>query len=204
MEQAAAIYFGKNLKDLSLSEAATIAGMIQGPSRYSPERNKEATKARRDIVLAAMVRDGWISSQLAATTFAEPVTVAPLPNSARSVAPHFIDYVNRVTPDADTHAGTQRVYTTIDLDLQHLAEAALREQLKHLDKLNGRDTARPEAALVALDPHTGNVLAMVGGRDYGESQLNRAQDASRQARLNIHAICLCGSARRRFFSHAVV
>lgn len=178
--QAAEIYFGKNLKDLSLSEAATIAGMIQGPARYSPERNKEATKARRDTVLAAMVRDGWISPELSATTSAQPVTVVPLPNSARSVAPHFIDYVNRVTPEADTHAGTQRVYTTIDLDLQQLAEAALQEQLKYLDKLNQRGTARPEVALVALDPHTGNVLAMVGGRDYGQSQLNRATDANRQ------------------------
>ena len=180
VEQAAKIYFGKNLKDLSLNEAATIAGMIQGPARYSPERNKEATKARRDLVLAAMLREGWISAEVAAATFAEPVTVAPLPNSARSVAPHFIDYVNRVSPEADAHTGSQRVYTTIDLDLQQLAETALQEQLKHLDKLNARGANKPEAALVALDPHTGNVLAMVGGRDYGQSQLNRATDASRQ------------------------
>src|SRR5688572_32773324 len=111
VEQAAAIYFGKNLNDISLNEAATIAGMIQGPARYSPERNNELTKARRDMVLAAMVRDGWISPELAAATFAEPVTVVPLPNSARSVAPHFIDYVNRVSPEADAQADTQRVYT---------------------------------------------------------------------------------------------
>ena len=96
VEQAAEIYFGKELKDLSLNEAATIAGMIQGPSRYSPERNQEATRARRDLVLAAMVRNGWIGEQVAKTAALEPVAVVPLQQDVHSTAPHFIDYVNRV------------------------------------------------------------------------------------------------------------
>ena len=180
VEQAAEIYFGKQLKDLSLSEAATIAGMIQGPSRYSPERNQEATRARRDLVLAAMVRNGWVSEQIAGAASRETVAVVPLSSNVYAVAPHFIDYVNRLNPAPDAGAETQRVYTTIDLDLQQLAEAALRQQLDQLDKKYSRHTARPEAALVAMDPHTGNVVAMVGGRSYGDSQLNRATDAHRQ------------------------
>ena len=180
VEQAAQIYFGKELKDLSLNEAATIAGMIQGPARYSPERNQEATRARRDLVLAAMVRDGWVSEQVANASAREPVAVVALSQDIHSVAPHFIDYVNRVNSDPDGGADTQRVYTTIDLDLQQLAETALRQQLDQLDKKYPRNASRPEAALVALDPHTGQVLAMVGGRNYGESQLNRATDARRQ------------------------
>jgi penicillin-binding protein 1B len=180
VEQAAQIYFGKELKDLSLNEAATIAGMIQSPARYSPERNQEATRARRDLVLAAMVRDGWISDEVANAAGREPVAVLPLPQDIHSVAPHFIDYVNRVNSDPDGGADRQRVYTTIDMDLQQLAETALQQQLDQLDKKYPRNTAKPEAALVALDPHTGNVLAMVGGRNYGASQLNRATDAHRQ------------------------
>ena len=180
VEQAAEIYFGKELKDLSLNEAATIAGMIQGPARYSPERNQEATRARRDLVLAAMVREGWVSEQLAKSAAQEPVAVAPLSQDIHSVAPYFIDYVNRVNSDPEGEAERQRVYTTIDLDLQQLAETALQQQLELLDKKYARKVARPEAALVALDPQTGNVLAMVGGRNYGDSQLNRATDAHRQ------------------------
>ena len=180
VEQAAAIYFGKELKQLSLGEAATIAGMIQGPSRYSPERHSDATRARRDAVLAAMVREGWISAEQANVETREPVAVVPLPDVAQSIAPHFIDYVSRVASADDVSANTQRVYTTIDLDLQVLAEKAVQHQLDQLDKIYKDRTGKPEAALVALDPHTGEVLAMVGGRNYGESQLNRATDAQRQ------------------------
>lgn len=181
VEQAAAIYFGKELKDLSLNEAATIAGMIQGPSRYSPERHQSETRARRDTVLTAMVRDGWISSEVANVTTREPVAVVPLPDDARSVAPHFIDYVSRVAElERDGSTETRQLYTTIDLELQQLAESAVQRQLTRLEKIYEGRTVKPEAALVALDPRTGNVLAMVGGRNYGTSQLNRATDARRQ------------------------
>ncbi|MGI8735188.1 MAG: transglycosylase domain-containing protein [Pyrinomonadaceae bacterium] len=181
IDQAAAIYFGKELKELSLNEAATIAGMIQGPSRYSPERHQNETRARRDTVLAAMARDGWISSELASVTTREPVAVVPLTDDVRSVAPHFIDYVTRVAEfERDASADTRRVYTTIDLELQQLADVALQRQLSRLEKTYKGRAVKPEAALVALDPRTGNVLAMVGGRNYGASQLNRATDARRQ------------------------
>ena len=181
VEQAAAIYFGKELKQLSLGEAATIAGMIQGPSRYSPERHPDATKARRDAVLAAMVREGWISAEQANAETREPVAVVPLPDVAQSIAPHFIDYVSRVAGSDDVSANTQRVYTTIDLDLQQLAEKAVQHQLDQLDKIyKGRNGKTRRRLSLPSIRHTGEVLAMVGGRDYGESQLNRATDAQRQ------------------------
>ncbi len=185
--EAARIYFGKDLKDLSLAEAATIAGMIQGPAHYSPLHHQDAAHARRNIVLSAMVRDGWIDAEQAAATSQEAVTVSPASDSANSLAPYFVDYVNR-TSDSQFAASpaSQRIYTTIDLDLQQLAESALKRQLDRLDLVyknrNARPQAalKPQAALVALDPKTGNVLAMVGGRNYAESQLNRATDARRQ------------------------
>jgi penicillin-binding protein 1B len=185
VEEAARTYFGRELKDLSLAEAATIAGMIQGPSRYSPLQHQEAAQARRNQVLAAMTRDGWIETGQTDVISKEPVVVTPSSNSDNSLAPYFVDYVNRamssqVDSEFDASSTSRRIYTTIDLDLQHVAEAAIKRQLDRLDVVHKNRAAKPQAALVALDPKTGNVLAMVGGRDYAESQLNRATDARRQ------------------------
>jgi penicillin-binding protein 1B len=181
VKEAAQIFFGKDLKALTLAETATIAGMIQGPARYSPVRHADVAKERRNTVLAAMQRDGWIDLRQATAAAAEPVTISADNRQNGALAPYFVDYVNRVAESQfDTSGTTQRIYTTIDLELQQWAEQALQHQLERLDATyNGRDQ-KPQAALVALDPHTGNILAMVGGRNYAESQLNRATDAKRQ------------------------
>jgi penicillin-binding protein 1B len=180
--QAAKVYFGKPLKDLSLEEAATIAGMIQSPSRYSPERNPEVTKTRRDTVIAAMQQEGMIDEQAALSARALPITTAPFEGSRNELAPYYVDAVNRAMDHAELNAEACaeqniRVQTTIDPDLQTAAETALRHQLEIVSKAK---KATPQGAVVALDPHTGQVLAMVGGRSYEESQLNRATDAKRQ------------------------
>ena len=159
--------------------------MIQGPSRYAPERRPEEAKTRRNIVLGAMVRDGSITLDQAAIAARESVAVAPLNEKNRALAPWFVDYVNRFGDSASAREAGEnetkgRTYTTIDLDLQQLAENALEHQLSKLDEIYKERGAGPQAALVALDPHTGNVLAMVGGRDYSQSQLNRVTDARRQ------------------------
>jgi penicillin-binding protein 1B len=180
VKQAARIYFGKELDKLSLAEAATIAGMIQGPSRYSPTRHPEATQARRSEVLEAMVRDGWIDALQAAAAEKETLAIGSEPPSTNSLAPYFVDYVERSLASQFDSPASQRIYTTIDLDLQQLAETAVKRQLDRLDSLYKNRAAKPQAALVAMDPRTGEVLAMVGGRDYAESQLNRATDARRQ------------------------
>jgi len=181
VEEAARTYFGKELKDLSLAEAATIAGMIQGPTRFSPTQHPDAAQARRNVVLEAMTRDGWIKAEQAAASSKEPVVVVPSSPSDNSLAPYFVDYVNRTADSKlDASPANHRIYTTIDLDLQQLAETAIKRQLDHLNANNKDRTRSPQAALVAIDPKTGNVLAMVGGRDYAESQLNRATDARRQ------------------------
>lgn len=185
VDQASHIYFGKELKDLTLAESATIAGMIQSPNRYAPDRHGEAATARRNTVLGAMVRDQFITLEDARAAAQEPVTVAPIDETGSSTAPYFIDYVNRLVEsklgaEAKENERSLRVYTTIDLDLQQLAEAAIKRQLERLDKVYKNRDVKPQAALVAIDPKTGNVLAMVGGRNYAESQLNRATDARRQ------------------------
>src|SRR5215217_3620423 len=181
VKEAAKVFYGKELRELTLAEAATLAGMIQSPARYAPVQHPEAARARRDIVLAAMRESGWITAEQNALAGAEPVTVTPAPAIDDSLAPYFVDYVNRLAESQfETSADRQRIYTTIDLELQQAAEQALQRQLARLDVVYAKRGLKPQAALVALNPHTGNVLAMVGGRNYAESQLNRATDALRQ------------------------
>ncbi len=181
VDQAARLYFDKELKTLSLSEAAMIAGMIQAPAHYSPDRHPEAARSRRTLVLTAMVQSKWISEQEAAAAANEPLALARPDTTTGVLAPYFTDYVERVAgADWDLARANSRVYTTIDLDLQQAAELAIQRQLQKLDPLFKDSAVKPEASLVALDPHTGRVLAMVGGRNYAESQLNRATDARRQ------------------------
>lgn len=184
VDQAARIYFGKELKDLTLPEAATIAGMIQSPARYSPIRQNESARSRRNTVLGTMVRDGFITLDQAGAAAREPLTVTDFDPARETVAPYFIDYVNRMSRGTGVppmHGqDAPATMTTVDLDLQKLASTAIKQQLDRLDKIYEPRAVRPQAALVALDPRTGKVLAMIGGRDYAESQLNRAVDARRQ------------------------
>ncbi len=179
--QAARVYFGKDLQQLSLPEAATIAGMIQGPARYAPDRHVEAARNRRDLVIDAMVREGVIGADQAQAAEDATVAVAAFDSTGNEMAPYYVDSVNRALEtsafEAD-EAQALRVQTTIDPDLQSAAERALVHQLDVLAKSSRSE--RPQGAMVALDPHTGQVLAMVGGRNYAESQLNRATDARRQ------------------------
>jgi penicillin-binding protein 1B len=179
VEQAARVFFGKELKALTLAESATIAGMIQSPAVYAPDRHAERARTRRDTVIDAMLRDGAVTAEEAQAAKNEPVTVVPV-EQRDATAPYFIDYVNRQVETRDGHdAAALRVHTTIDLELQQLAERAVRRQLDRLEKVyKGKRT--PQAALVALDPRTGHILAMVGGNRYAESQLNRVSDARRQ------------------------
>jgi penicillin-binding protein 1B len=182
--QAANVYFGKELKDLSLDEAATIAGMIQSPARYAPDRHPEASRERRDLVIASMIRDGAVNADQGQLAQALPVNVAPFESAGNDLAPYYVDAVNRALDSSA--AGLEgdpdrvlRVQTTIDPDLQTAAEQALLHQLNGLSKTSD-PSLQPQGAMVALDPHTSQVLAMVGGRNYAESQLNRTTDAKRQ------------------------
>lgn len=180
--QAARVYFGKELKDLTVEEAATIAGMIQSPARYAPDRHPEASRQRRDQVLTAMSAVGFLDQVTAQQAMTSSVNIAPFESSSSQFAPYYIDAVNRAVENAQTEIESDseqsmRVQTTIAPDLQAAAERSLRHQLELLQK--ARKTP-PQGALVAIDVHTGHVLAMVGGANYAESQLNRATDAKRQ------------------------
>jgi penicillin-binding protein 1B len=185
VEDAARIYFGKELKNLSLAEAATIAGMIRSPGFYAPDRSPQVSKTRRNLVLDAMLRDGKITGEEASITSNEEIKVAPYNPTQDAPAAYVIDYINRTVQSKLDNSrpedvGELRIYTTIDPDLQQIAEQAIKSNLERLDKIYHKKGLTPQAALVAIDPHTGHVLAMVGGRSYRDSQLNRATDARRQ------------------------
>jgi penicillin-binding protein 1B len=183
--EAASAYFNKDVTNLTLPEAAMLAGLIRSPNRYNPYQNIETATSRRNQVLDSMAETGAITVDEANKAKATPLVVAPVKGRIDvSDAPYFADYVQNQLGDMIAGAGTEhlRIYTTIDMDLQRAAYAALTKQLNALDKIQSKRFAPGtlQAALVAMNAKTGEIVAMVGGRDYSKSQLNRASDAMRQ------------------------
>jgi penicillin-binding protein 1B len=179
--EAARLFFAKDVQNLTLSEAATIAGVIQSPPRLSPFNNPERAKERRNVVLRAMVDAGFIQSDDADRASREPLQMAARALDAE--APYFVDYISQELEDKyqSVATGAVDVYTTLDLHMQKIAQDALREGLVRVDELLARrKRQRAQAALIAIDPRTGEVLAFVGGRSYNQSQYNRVIAAKRQ------------------------
>ena len=182
--EAAHRYFGKRMDTLSLEEAALLVGMIKGPNTYSPLRNAALAKQRRDVVLGRLHEQGLITDEAWAQAVKAPVQVMP-PQDTLADAPFFVDYLLRQVEEA-TGAPLPdgvRAYTTLDPVLQRLATQTLESELTKLETtypaLKGHPTVL-QGALVAIDPKTGGILAMVGSRDYRTSQFNRAVQAKRQ------------------------
>jgi penicillin-binding protein 1B len=180
--EAAEVYFGKDVSRLNLPEAATLAGLIQQPSFINPYRWPDRAKQRRNLVLKLMHENKYISEEELEKAAASPMVVARGTGDSAE-APYFADLVNDTLtdkfPDYNFQANTYRVYTTLDLNLQHDASEAVRIGMEEADKLIKHRKKRdpkypdPQCALIALDPQTGEVRALVGGRNYGTSQLDR-------------------------------
>ncbi|HEU5341859.1 PBP1A family penicillin-binding protein [Edaphobacter sp.] len=186
--EASQTYFGKPLRQLDTAQCALLAGMIQSPSRLNPYRHPERAMARRNLVLDSMVETGAITEQEATVAKAEPLHLAP-PNIDASEAPYFVDLVHdqlvQRIGDQDLAHQNLRIYTSLDPDLQRAATEAVEVGMKSIDELVRKlhrprkgqvekPFSYPQVALIALDPHTGQILALVGGRNYGASQLNHA------------------------------
>ncbi len=184
LAQGAQVFFGKDLAQLTISEAATLAGVIQSPSRFNPLRYPDRAQTRRNIILTMMHDNGYLTDRERDEAMAAKLKLSHgAPESEE--APFFVDLVNTKLQeqfqDHDFQTHSYRVYTSLDLNLQRAAAEAVREGLKEVDELLRRRGRTPErgwpkvqVALVALDAHTGEVKALAGGRDYGTSQLNRA------------------------------
>ncbi len=183
--EASSAYFNKDVTNLTLSESAFLAALIRSPNRYNPYTKIETATARRNQVLDSMAEATAITPDEAKTAKATPLQVVPSRGRIDvSDAPYFADYVQNQLGDmiAGTGAEHLRIYTTIDMDLQRAAYAAMTKQMAALDKIQSKrfEPGTLQAALIAMNAKTGEIVAMVGGRDYSKSQLNRATDAFRQ------------------------
>ena len=205
VETASQRYFGKPVRYLNLAEAATLAAIPKAPTRYNPRRFPARAVQRRNTIIELMRREGVVVDQQASLAKAYPLALARRVDSGE-IAPYFAEWVRQTLHERfgdRLYEQGLKVYTTLDLDMQAAAERAVESQLraieggrfgnfKHLtyeqyvargDRDNGGSGAESpylQAAFVAIDPRDGSVRAMVGGRDYGDSQFNRATQAMRQ------------------------
>jgi penicillin-binding protein 1B len=196
--EASRSYFGKDIKEITLPEAAMIAGIIQSPNYLNPYKRPDKVMERRNVVLDSMVETGAITRAQADSAKSAPLKLSA-PNVEASDAPYFVDLVKDTLSaehsETDLNENAYRIYTTLDPDLQRAAAEAVSEGIKLVDDQVAKQRTRrvkvgtgrdakfeqttapgpiPQVALVALDPHTGEVLALVGGRNYGYSQLDHA------------------------------
>lgn len=201
IQTAARVFFGKDAVDLNVAEAALLAAVMNRPGTYSPFLNPENAHRRRDLVLDRMAREGFITREEAERWKAEPIPEGEAP-PALATAPYFEEWVRQILDDrfgSQLYTAGLRIYTTLDVDMQRSAQAAMEEGWRAIEARPGFDhpkyadfaereeplqtssTPYLQGAFIALDPVTGDVKAMIGGRDFRQSKFNRATQALRQA-----------------------
>jgi penicillin-binding protein 1B len=185
--EAANAYFNKNVSSLTLPEAALLAGIIRGPNFYSPYRHARRATDRRNHILEEMRDAGYISKTQAEKAMAAPLGLAP-ENVGGNQAPYFVDMIQDELlshfSEEQLLSQSYRIYTTLDPDLQRVASKAVSSGMAEVDKRiagmrhhppqPATGPRQPQVAMVVLDPHTGAIRALVGGRNYARSQLNHA------------------------------
>jgi len=205
IEEAAQRFFGKRAKDMSIDESALLVGILRGPYYYSPVNHPTRAKERRDLVLRRMYQAGKISGDEYRSARLRPIVLKPL-EEATGEAPYFTEHVRQYIENTygvkQLYKDGVAVHTTLDSRIQRIAEEVLEKQLEEVQGMvdarrrrnppdstfwEGIDTRADtlaatvvQGALVAIDPNTGHILAMVGGRDFTESKFNRAIQALRQ------------------------
>ncbi len=202
VESAAQRYFGKRASEINAAEAAMLAGLPQAPSRYNPRRNPEAAVRRRNLVLELMHQHAALTREEAETWKAYPLALSSRSDFA-GVGEYFVEYVRQVLEarfGSALYTEGYRIHTTLDLDAQGAVERAMAAQLERIENEPGyrhqsyRDyleqrgdsdgerstTPYLQGAAVVIEARTGNILAMVGGRDFDDSKFNRAVQAERQ------------------------
>src|SRR5687767_704615 len=193
IEAASRGYFGKHAADLDVHEAALLAGLVKSPSTYAPTVDPERAQARRNVVLQAMRDSGAIDAKTYDAAVRQPIQLKDSLRNEEAFGQHFKEEVRKQLVEQfgweRVYQGGLRVHTTLDLDMQKAAESEVARGLEEIEQRQARGRRRDapvpmgdplQAALVAMDPHTGEVRAMVGGRDFGASRFNRATQARRQ------------------------
>lgn len=229
VETASQRYFGKSVRDVTVAEAAVLAGLLKGPERYNPRRFADRAILRRNTVLELMRRGGAITNEDASLAKAYPLQLAERTESG-DVAPYFVEWVRQ---ELEQHFGKRlydeglKVYTTLDVDMQTAAERALENQLQAIEagrhgkythltyeaylarSAEGGETGAAnspylQGSFVSIDPRTGAVRAMVGGRDFGDSKFNRATQALRQPGSTFKPIVYAAAVHQGFSPAHVV
>jgi penicillin-binding protein 1A len=200
-ENAARNYFGKNVIDLNVAEAALLAAILNVPARYDPFRYPDRAKGRRDLVLGRMAAEGFLTEPEAERWMRWPLPETEPTGTVAEVAPYFVEWVRQILDSRfgdEIYKSGLRVYTTLDLDMQRAAQSAMQlgwseieadtsnfmhpsfAEFDTIPDFRGQ-TPYVQGAFVALDPATGHVKALIGGRDYNQSKFDRARLAERQA-----------------------
>ncbi len=186
VEAAARTYFDKNVENLSLAQAALIAGLPKAPSVYSPLKNPDLAVKRRNIVLRQMLKTSKISSEQYAAAVSEDLNL-PAGNTAPGESGFFIEYVKSVLNKqfnlSRIYSGGLAVHTSLNLDYQHTANQAVGRHMAELAariQKQGGNPEKTQCAVIAMETKTGRILAMVGGKDFDKSPFNRAVQAKRQ------------------------
>lgn len=181
IEAAAQTYFGKGAKDLTISESAMLAGLPKAPTAFSPFRNQERARQRRSHVLRRMIEMGSITEEEALKAEKDPMPVPP--KGGFNKAPYFVEFIRQEMEGKyghEVYTGGLNIYTTLDLKMQEAAEKALQKGLRAINERYKKRDIPVQGALLALDPGTGYIKAMIGGRDFYETQFNRTYQALRQ------------------------
>ncbi|MFH1624035.1 MAG: PBP1A family penicillin-binding protein [Pseudomonadota bacterium] len=189
VESAAQTYFDKHVEDLNLGECAILAGLPKAPNRYSPFTKPEIARKRQAYVLKQMLKDGYINTRQFNEALNATLHLDTKKNGQVLRAPYFAEHIRRYIEGkygSDTlYKDGLQVYSTVNLSMQDAAERALESGLMDLEKRANyqelEQSIEVQGALICMDPHTGHIKAMVGGRDFGKTQFNRAIQAKRQA-----------------------
>ncbi|WP_235427247.1 transglycosylase domain-containing protein [Cohnella kolymensis] len=195
-EAASRLYFNKPAKQLSIAESALLAGIPKGPRYYSPHLSTQGARDRQRQVVHALFETGQISKQQAAKAAVKQLNIQPLPEEPDRPAPYFTDYITKIAverlgiEDRLINEGGLSIYTTLDMNMQKQAEAAVKKGLVGA-------SGELQTALVSLDPRTGHIKAMVGGRSYRQNQFNRVFANTRQPGSSFKPILYAAALEQR-------
>jgi penicillin-binding protein 1A len=201
-------YFGKPASQLTLAEGAMLAGLPAAPNKYSPINNIDRAYERRMHVLKRMVAEGFITEAEMDSAGREPIEIKPAKNAHGFKAPYFVEYVRQRLEEkygsTTLYKGGLNVYTTLNLKMQEIAEAAMSKGLGELAKRHSRKNKEIQGAFLAIEPHSGYIKAMIGGKDFEKSEFNRSTQALRQPGSSFKPIVFAAALDNGFGPESII
>jgi penicillin-binding protein 1A len=210
VEAAAQNYFGKSINQLSIAECAALAGLPQAPARYAPDTNFQAFKARQKYVLKRMYNEGYITDDDARKAYDQQLSILPRRNRFAENAPYFSEHIRieleKQLGDETIYNDGLTIYTTLDMQMQRIAQKALKKGLNVIEKRQKYSKKHPplQGALICMEIKNGHIKAMVGGRNFSKSRFNRAIQAVRQPGSAFKPIIYCAALESGFTAASII